>query len=129
MNIILFDGVCNLCNNVVLLIIKYDKKNLLYFSAQQTLAGEKIMRQHLIVNHQQTIIFIKNESVYYKSSAVLEIAKCLYGWPKLLLIGYILPLPLREWIYDLIATNRYNMFGKTDKCSMPSKSLEHKFIS
>ncbi len=129
MNIVLFDGICNLCNKAVLFLIKHDKNDNLHFVAQQTAAGERIMNQYFVNQDFRSVILIKDEMAYYKSDAIIAIAKLLSGWPKLLLIGLILPPFLRNGIYDLIANNRYKLFGKQSICSIPSKSNEHKFIT
>jgi predicted DCC family thiol-disulfide oxidoreductase YuxK len=128
MNIVLFDGVCNLCNKTVLFLIKHDKKNNLHFAAQQTSVGESIMKLHTVKPNCRSVVFIKDEFVYYKSDAIIEIAKLLSGWPRIAILGLIFPKFLRNWIYDLIANNRYKLFGKQSICSVPSKINEHKFI-
>lgn len=129
MNIVLFDGICNLCNKTVLFLIKHDKNNNLYFVAQQTTAGERIMNQYFVNHDCRSVILIKDEVVYYKSDAIIAIAKLLSGWPRTVSIGLILPTFVRNSIYDLIANNRYKLFGKQSICSIPSKSNEHKFIN
>ena len=111
MNIVLFDGLCNLCNNTVSFLIKYDKKNNLHFAAQQTNAGVKIMNQHLVKQDSRSVIFIKDASVYYKSDAIIEIAKLLSGWPRIAILAVIFPKFLRNWVYNLVAQNRYKIFG------------------
>ena len=128
MNIILFDGVCNLCNGTVLFLIKHDKKNNLHFAAQQSSAGNKIMQQYFVLNDSKSVVLIKDEKVYYKSDAIIEISKLLVGWPRLFIVISILPNGFRNWFYDIIANNRYTIFGKKEHCSIPSKANEHKFI-
>ena len=112
MNIVLFDGVCNLCDNTVLLLIKYDKNNQLHFAAQQSNAGIKLMDQYAINSNNASVIFIKNETVYVKSDAIIEIANFLSGWPSILKAGKFIPINIRNWFYNLIAKYRYNIFGK-----------------
>lgn len=129
MNIVLFDGICNLCNNTIIFLIKHDKKNKLHFAAQQTNAGERLMKQYHVLQDAQSVVFIKDKFVYYKSDAIIEIAKQLSGWPRIAIIGSIFPIFLRNWIYDLIANNRYKLFGKKSACFMPRKAIENKFIS
>lgn len=129
MNIVLFDGVCNLCSRTVLFLIHYDKYNQLHFAAQQTNAGEKIKQQYSVKENCQSVIFIKNEKVYYKSAAIIEIAKLLKGWPKIITLFSIVPSFIRDGVYDMIANNRYAIFGKQTSCFLPSKSIEEKFIS
>jgi predicted DCC family thiol-disulfide oxidoreductase YuxK len=128
MNIILFDGVCNLCGNSVSLLIKYDKNNIFRFAAMQTKAGENIMQEYHILNDRKSIILIKQGTVFYKSDAIIEIAKQITGWPSILKYGFLFPKFLRDGIYDLIAKNRYFLFGKKDTCSTPSEKDIKKFI-
>ena len=128
MNIILFDGVCNLCGNSVSLLIKYDKNNIFRFAAMQTKAGENIMQDYHILNDRKSIILIKEGTVFYKSEAIIEIAKQITGWPSILKYGFLFPKFLRDGMYDLIAKNRYFLFGKKDTCSTPSEKDIKRFI-
>lgn len=128
MNIILFDGVCNLCGNSVSLLIKYDKNNIFRFAAMQTKAGENIMQEYPILNDKKSIILIKQGTVFYKSDAIIEIAKQITGWPSIFKYGFFFPKFLRDGIYDLIAKNRYFLFGKKDTCSTPSEKDIKRFI-
>ena len=128
MNIILFDGVCNLCNNFVPFLIKYDKNNIFRFAAMQTKAGENIIQQYRVLNDRKSVILIKEEIVLYKSDAIIEIAKQITGWPSILKYGYLFPKFLRDGIYDLIAKNRYYLFGKKETCSIPSEKDSKRFI-
>jgi len=128
MNIILFDGVCNLCGNSVSLLIKYDKNNIFRFAAMQTKAGENIIQEYRILNDRKSIILIKQGTVFYKSDAIIEIAKQITGWPSILKYGFLFPKFLRDGIYDLIAKNRYFLFGKKETCSIPSEKDSKRFI-
>ena len=128
MNIILFDGVCNLCGNSVSLLIKYDKNNIFRFAAMQTKAGERIMQEYRVLNDRKSIILIKQGVVLYKSDAIIEIAKQITGWPSILKFGFLFPKFLRDGIYDLIAKNRYYLFGKKETCSIPSEKDSKRFI-
>jgi len=128
MNIILFDGVCNLCGNSVSLLIKYDKNNIFRFAAMQTKAGERIMQEYRVLNDRKSIILIKQGVVLYKSEAIIEIAKQINGWPSILKFGFLFPKFLRDGIYDLIAKNRYFLFGKKETCSIPSEKDSKRFI-
>jgi len=103
MNIILFDGVCNLCNNTVSFLIKYDKNNIFKFAATQTKAGENIIGQYSILNEGKSVIYIKDGIVFYKSDAIIEIAKQVNGWPHIFKYGFLFPKFLRDGIYSLIA--------------------------
>ena len=128
MNIILFDGVCNLCNNSVSFLIKYDKNNIFKFLALQTSAGQSIIHQHSLLNEVKSVVLIKDGIVFYKSDAVIEIAKQIKGWPHIFKYGYLFPKFLRDGIYNLIAKNRYFLFGRKETCAIPSEKDRERFI-
>jgi len=128
MNIILFDGVCNLCNQSVSLVIKYDKNNIFQFAAMQTKAGEKVINEYRLLENRKSIILVKEGLVFYKSDAVIEIAKQLNGWPSILKFSFVFPKFLRDGMYDIIAKNRYYLFGKKETCAIPSEKDNHRFI-
>jgi predicted DCC family thiol-disulfide oxidoreductase YuxK len=128
MNIILFDGVCNLCNNFVPFLIKFDKNNIFRFAAMQTKVGENIIQEYGVLNDRKSIILIKEGVVLYKSDAIIEIARQITGWPSILKYGFLFPKFLRDGIYDLIAKNRYYLFGKKETCSIPSEKDSKRFI-
>lgn len=128
--IILFDGVCNLCNGAVQFIIRRDKKDVFRFVALQSELGIEIC--HYIDVDQTKIdsIILYNPGVayYYKSSAILEIGKDLGGLYSLVTIFKILPGKLRNYIYDFIAKNRYKWYGKKESCMIPTPELKAKFL-
>ena len=128
MNIILSDGVCNLCNNTVSFSILYDKNNIFKFSATQTKAGENIIRQFSILNEGKSVIYIKDGIVFYKSDAIIEIAKQVNGWPHIFKYGFLFPKFLRDGIYSLIAKNRYLLFGKKETCMVPTEEDRNRFL-
>lgn len=128
MKIILFDGLCNLCNGTVNILIHHDTRKQFLFAAQQSNAGKKLMEKHNIPDDLKSVILIKDDFVFYKSDAVIEIAKLITGWPSLLKYGSIFPKRFRNWVYDLIANNRYQIFGKKDKCVIPSKENLGRFM-
>jgi predicted DCC family thiol-disulfide oxidoreductase YuxK len=129
MNIILFDGVCNLCSSTVSFLIKYDKNNIFKFAASQTNAGENIIRQYSILNEGKSVIFIKDGNVFYKSDAVIEIAKLIKGWPHIFKYASLFPKFLRDGLYNLIAKNRYSLFGKKETCMVPTEEDRNRFLS
>jgi len=128
-NIILFDGLCNLCNGSVNFILKRDKVGKFKFASLQSEIGIELTKKYNIdTNIVDSIILIKNDNVFIKSSAVLEILKDLpIGW-RILLIGIILPNFIRDWMYDLIVKHRYKIFGKKDECPIPPKDVQNKFL-
>jgi len=127
-NIILFDGVCNLCNNSVSFLIKYDKNNIFKFVALQTSAGQSIIHQYGLLNEGKSVILIKDGIVYYKLDAVIEIAKQIKGWPRIFKYGCLFPKFFRDGIYNLIAKNRYFLFGRKETCAIPSEKDKERFI-
>ena len=117
MNIVLFDGICNLCNASVRFITRHDKNNTIQFASLQSETAKEILSQ-LNIDSQKidSIIFISNEKMLIKSDAAIEIAKLLHGFPRLLKYFQFIPRPIRDFVYDLIAKNRYRLFGKS--CSL-----------
>lgn len=127
--IILFDGVCNLCNGSVIFMIKRDKKDVLRYAALQTEIGQKMVEKYNIDTSKiDSIILIDNDKYYYKSTAALRIARHLTGAYPLLAVFLIFPVFMRDWIYDIIARNRYKWFGKKESCMIPTPELKSKFI-
>ena len=128
--IILFDGVCNLCNASVHYVIKHDKNDLFRFVALQSDLGQRIVK-HIGINpiHIDSIILYEPEvAYYYKSSAALEIAKGLEGIFTLATLFQIVPTGVRDFIYDFVAKNRYKWYGKKEACLVPSPELLAKFL-
>lgn len=127
--IILFDGVCNLCNGAVTFVIKRDKKNIFKFATLQSEAGTELLSNFKIDRSKlDSIILIDGDRFYSKSSAALYIARHLSGAYPLLFGFMILPKFFRDWIYDFIAKNRYRWFGKRESCMIPTPELAEKFL-
>ncbi|MCB0456331.1 MAG: thiol-disulfide oxidoreductase DCC family protein [Flavobacteriaceae bacterium] len=127
--IILFDGVCNLCNSSVNFVIQHDAKNHFKFAALQSEVGQQLISKYKIdTTKTDSIILIDNNKSFVKSTAALRIAKQLNkGYP--LLYGFIiLPTFLRNCVYDYIAKNRYKWYGKKDSCMIPTPELKNKFL-
>ncbi len=128
--IILFDGVCNLCNTSVQYVIKHDKKDIFRFVSLQSDLGQKILN-HIGINpkHIDSIVLYEpGISYYYKSTAALEIAKGLRGIFTLATVFKILPAGIRDFVYDYVAKNRYKWYGKKDACMIPTVELKAKFL-
>lgn len=127
--IILFDGVCNLCNGAITFIIQRDKKDLFRYAPLQSEIGKELAAKHHIdLDKVDSIILVTEDKAYAKSTAALRIAKQLSaGWP-LLAVFLILPKFLRDAVYDFIARNRYKWFGKKEACMIPTPELKSKFL-
>ena len=129
MPIILFDGVCNFCNRTINIILKYDKDAYFQFAPSQSIAAMGIMQEFgLEENAIASVIFIDHDKVYTKTDAVIQIANRLSGWPKLFRLLKFIPKPIRDLAYDLIAKNRYALFGKRASCRIPDASIRHRFL-
>ncbi|WP_338452861.1 thiol-disulfide oxidoreductase DCC family protein [Niallia oryzisoli] len=128
MDIILFDGECNLCNYSIQFIIKRDKKARFHFAALQSETGQEIVSKHRIPNNVDSVILVQDRQCYYQSSAALRICKHLTGGWKLLYGLIIVPKSLRDYFYGVIAKNRYKWFGKRDSCMLPSPEIRNRFL-
>lgn len=128
-NLVLFDGVCNLCNKAVDFIIRKDKKNKFKVGALQNPIVKDLLKTYKIdESYLDSLILIQGDEVFYKSSAALLIAKNLGGLWRILYLGMVLPQSLRDAIYEWVGKNRYNWFGKKDSCRLPSPDEKQKFI-
>ena len=128
--LILFDGVCNLCNNSVQYVIKHDKKNQFMFTALQSDVGKKIIEAYNIDTKKtdSILLYSPEKGIDYKSTAALKIASKL-GLPiNLMGVFFIIPPFIRNWVYDFIAKNRYKWYGKQAACMMPTPELKSKFL-
>ncbi len=128
--LLLFDGVCNLCNGAVNFIIDRDHKQRFVFASLQSSLGQQVAQQyHLPENDFKSMVLIKGGKAYIKSNAALEVARDLSGGWSLLYGFKIIPKFLRNWVYDIIATNRYKWFGREDQCRVPTADIQHRFVS
>lgn len=128
--LILFDGVCNLCNNSVQYVIKHDKKNQFMFTALQSDVGKEIIEAYNIDTKKtdSILLYSPEKDIDYKSTAALKIASKL-GLPiNLMGVFFIIPPFIRNWVYDFIAKNRYKWYGKKDACMIPTPELKSRFL-
>lgn len=128
--IILFDGVCNLCDASVQYIIKKDKKDLFRFVAIQSELGKEIIDYIKIdiTKIDSIILYEPNVAYYYKAEAALRIAKDLDGIVSIVSIFTFLPDTITNFVYVYIAKNRYKWYGKKDECMIPTPELKAKFL-
>lgn len=127
--IVLFDGVCNLCNGVVKFAIKRDKKEILHFASLQSEPAKVLMRKYAIDEHQlKTFIFIEKDQVYTRSTAGLKLIRHFGGLWVLLYAFIIVPKPIRDLVYNFISKNRYRWFGKEESCMIPSPEVRARFL-
>jgi predicted DCC family thiol-disulfide oxidoreductase YuxK len=125
MNVILFDGVCNLCNGFVNFIIDQDKKGVFKFASLQSSCAEKLLNEDF--QELNTVILFDGTHFYKKSDAVFQIAKQLPNF-KWVAVFRFLPKFISDGLYDLVAKNRYRFFGKRETCRIPTKDLQSRFL-
>ncbi len=128
--LILFDGVCNLCNAAIQYVIKHDKNDLFRYAPLQSEIGKAvIVRFNIDMKKTDSILLYSEENgLSVKSSAALKVAKHL-GFPRnLMVVFFIVPTFIRNWVYDYIAKNRYQWYGKKEECMIPTPELKAKFL-
>ena len=128
--IILFDGICNLCNSAVTIVIKQDKKNKFLFAAIQSKKGKEIV-DYLeidIAKIDSIILYEPGVSYEVKSTAAIKIMNDFGQFWQLTKLLWILPKGFRNQVYDFIAKNRYKWFGKKESCMIPTNDLKEKFL-
>ena len=127
--ILLFDGVCNLCQSSIQFVLKRDKAELFRFASLQSDFGRAAMRrQDRDPNSLDSFILLENDRLYDRSTAALKVAARLpFPW-RLAAVGLILPRFLRDWVYDQIAKRRYRWFGRQDECWLPTPALRRRFL-
>jgi len=129
-HLILFDGVCNLCNGAVNFVLDKDTKKCFHFASLQSESGQAFLRtQGLPTEEFNTFFYLKNGEVYSRSRAALEVARSLGGGWSLAYGFVIVPEPLRDWVYKLISKYRYLLFGKRESCRMPTPDLAQRFLA
>jgi predicted DCC family thiol-disulfide oxidoreductase YuxK len=128
--IILFDGVCNLCNGSVIFILEREKGPLFKFASIQSGAGKELLEWcGLPTDYSQAVILIDNGRIYFGSTAALKIGQDLqFPWSVLSSVGLLVPKLIRDWVYSQIAQHRYQWFGKRDVCMIPTQNVKARFI-
>ncbi len=128
--IILFDGVCNFCNDSVNFMIERDSKNYFRFATLQSDIAEKLANEYdFDPKNTDSIILIEDAKVYVHSTAALKIARNLDGIWSTFYVIIIVPKFIRDFFYKLFAKNRYKFFGKKDACMIPTAEVREKFLS
>lgn len=129
-SIILFDGVCNLCNSSVTFIIDRDRKEMFQFASLQSDVGQALLAKHgLPAQEFGSFVLIEQDRAFTKSTAALRIARELGGWWRILYGFIVVPRPLRDVVYSFVARNRYRWFGQSDTCRIPTPDLQRRFLS
>lgn len=128
-DIVLFDGVCNLCNKSVSFIIDRDRVRRFRFASLQSDIATRLM-QDAKVNPEilDSIVLISGGEISIKSTAVLKIARRLSSFWPLFYVFIVIPTPIRDYLYDIIARNRYRWFGRRSECRIPDENEKELFL-
>jgi predicted DCC family thiol-disulfide oxidoreductase YuxK len=128
-NLVIFDGVCNFCTKSVQFILQHESDNVIRFAPLQSSTGSRLMRELGIdPEDAETFVFISDGKAFTKSDAALMLAQHLRGGWRILRVFRLLPRPVRDWAYGVLARNRYRWFGRYDKCMVPSPEFRERFI-
>jgi len=132
--VLLYDGVCGFCNRGVQQVLRHDRRKNMMFAALQGDYGKSILTRHPELNGIDSLVFVEPldfaylEQVFVRSDAALRVASYL-GWPwKLALAAYLIPRPVRDFLYDQFAKRRYRWFGKYEKCMLPPPEVRERFL-
>lgn len=128
-SIVLFDGVCNFCNDSVNFIIRHDRDNKFKFATLQSEIGQEFRRKYSIGEDVDSIVLIEDGKAFTHSTAGLRIAKALGGIWALGYVFVIVPAVIRDWFYKLFAKYRYSIFGKKEVCMIPTPEMQQRFLT
>ena len=127
--VILFDGVCNLCNGFVQFVIARDPAARFHFAALQSESARRLLaRVDGLGEVPDSVVLVDRGRIYTRSSAALRIARGLpFPW-SLARALIVVPRPLRDWVYDRVARHRYRWFGRKDTCMVPTPDVRARFL-
>lgn len=127
--IYLFDGHCVLCSRAVQYVLRHEKSPDMRFIAITSAEGRELAAANEIdPDNPESFLIIKDDVVSRSSDALIVLARYIGGVHKMAVIGKILPRALRDWLYSLIAKNRYKIFGQTESCYVPAPENRHRFV-
>jgi predicted DCC family thiol-disulfide oxidoreductase YuxK len=127
--VLLFDGVCNLCNGVVQFLVRRDPAGRIRYAPLQSDAGQALLAQAgLAGDDMDTVVLVEDDRTYTKSDAAIRVAELL-GWPYCLArLSRLVPRRLRDTLYDIVAANRYDWFGRKERCMVPDEDVNDRFL-
>lgn len=126
--ILLFDGVCNLCDKFVQFVLRHDHQQLFVFASLQSPIGQELLKEYKLDQGLTTVVLIRDRKAYTHSDVALKVGYSLGGWLKIVYLCYLIPKFIRDIIYNWIAANRYQFFGKQDQCMMPKAEWKTRFL-
>ena len=127
--VILFDGICNLCNHTVQFVIKHDPDASFKFASLQSEQGQSLLKQYNLEKNMDSFVLIMDNKAYKRSTAALKVTRQLRGAVKLLYGFIIVPTFIRDAVYKFISRNRYKWFGKRNECMIPTDSSKKRFLN
>ena len=132
--VLLYDGECGFCDKSVQVILKHDRRGLMRFAALQSNYGRAVVSRHQSLSNVDSLVLVEpsnqahEEKVFIRSTGVLRVAAYLGGAWKLLLVGYLIPRPVRDWMYNVVARNRHKLIGAPAACMIPSPEVRTRFL-
>ena len=130
--VMLYDGVCGFCNKSVQLVLDHDRRGVMRFAALQSDFAQAVIARHPELRGIDSVVYLDRERggerVFIRSAAALRLAAYLGGFWKLFLAARVIPAPVRDYLYDLFARNRYKLFGRYDTCMLPPPEVRARFI-
>jgi predicted DCC family thiol-disulfide oxidoreductase YuxK len=132
--VLLYDGVCGFCNASVQLVLRHDRRRTLRFAPLQGSYAEQVLAHHLDLRGVDSVVWVEPGAdaapprVFTRSSAALRVARYLGGPWSLLLPFWLVPRPLRDWVYDIVARNRHRLVGSAKQCLVPPPAERHRFL-
>lgn len=127
--VLLIDGQCLLCNKIIHFVVKRDKARAFRFAMLQSPIGKQLLVEgNFPIDDLNTFVMVQGEQYYTKSEAALRVFRRLNGWWRILYMFIVVPLAWRNWVYDIIARNRYRIFGRANVCLLPTPELMGRFI-
>ena len=127
--LILYDGICRLCTSIIVFVIRRDSKKVFRFASLQSRLGQTVLKNfELPLSDFKTFVLVDQKDYYTKSTAVLQVIKKLDGFWPILYFFVLIPAPIRNFIYDRVAKNRYHFFGKRKTCLVPTDDIKDRFL-
>lgn len=131
--VLLYDGVCGVCNSAVRTILRFDRRRTLRFAALDSNLAREVSARHHQLEGADSAVYVRNlgrpdETVDVKSAALLQVARYLGGWWRLALAAYLIPRAVRDWLYDGFAAFRYRVGGRYDTCPIPTAEERNRFL-
>jgi len=128
--VLVFDGVCNLCNGAVRFVIERDPDGEISFAPLQSrVARELLIEAGIDPARRDTVVLLADGEAYTKSEAAIRVAERLGGVYELAGAGRVVPRVVRDWLYDRVAASRYDVFGRRDRCMVPSPDVQDRFLA